>query len=96
MSNHVRFARATRYPARSARVSVRVAAIGFATLLLAGCGASTQNRLLAGAAPSEPSSPTRPVGYSSVTAGYVSQRPVNPAPWRQRNEHVTPPPKSDH
>jgi hypothetical protein len=30
-----------------------------------------------------------------VLGGYVSQRPVEPAPWRERNERVAPQPRSE-
>ena len=96
MSSHARFARTKRTSAVcKAHFSARLAGIGLITLLLAGCAASAQNRLSAGPDPSDPRSPSRPVGYRSSTAGYVSQRPVNPAPWRQQNERVTPPVRSD-
>lgn len=34
------------------------------------------------------------VNYRSVTGSYVKQRPVEPGPWREQNERVTPPPTS--
>ncbi len=40
--------------------------------------------------PSDPNAPVRAVRYTPVLAGYVSQRPVAPKPWRERNERVTP------
>jgi hypothetical protein len=97
MSSHARFACVRRAAASvyAPRLAARLFGIGLATLFLAGCAAIAQNRLLAGADPSDPRSPSRPVGYRSSTAGYVSQRPVSPASWRQQNERVTPPPKSD-
>ena len=42
--------------------------------------------------PSQPSARTRAVGYRSTTAPYVTRRPVDPAPWREQNERVGPPP----
>lgn len=93
MSSQTRFARHRRGLTSlfTIRTSARWAGIGLAAAMLAGCAANAQNRLVAGADPSDPGGPSRPVGYRSVTAGYVSQRPVNPAPWRQQNEQVTPP-----
>jgi hypothetical protein len=38
----------------------------------------------------DPDAPVRAVRYSPVLAGYSSQRPVAPLPWRERNERVTP------
>jgi len=48
---------------------------------------------LVGADPSDPTSKTFAVRYRSTVAPYSSQRPVDPAPWREQNEHVTPPAK---
>ena len=95
MSIHTRFARVRRHLASVyiTGVRARLAALGLAALLLAGC--ATQKQLWTGADPSDPGSPSQPVGYRSSTAGYVSQRPVNPGPWRQQNERVTPPSQSD-
>lgn len=45
---------------------------------------------LAGADPSTPSARTPPVGYRSTIEPYVRERPVTPAPWRERNEQVAP------
>lgn len=93
MPRHIRLARDRRglNAILTARSCIRWAGIGLVATMLAGCAASAQNRLLARADPADPSGPSRPVGYRSVTDGYVSQRPVNPAPWRQQNEQVTPP-----
>jgi hypothetical protein len=33
------------------------------------------------------------VTYRPVLRGYVSQRPVEPAPWREQNERVAPSPR---
>lgn len=93
MSSHARFARDRRSlnSVLTIRNCTRWAAISLVAAMLAGCAADAQNRLVSGADPAEPGSTSRPVGYRSVTAGYVSQRPVNPASWRQQNEQVTPP-----
>lgn len=96
MSRHARFARAKRLTTSYiAGIAARLIGIGLATLLLAGCATNAQKQLWAGADPSDPRSPSQPVGYRSSAAGYVSQRPANPAPWRQQNERVTPPSQSD-
>ena len=57
--------------------------------LLAGC-TTDASVSLAVADPSDPDAPVRAVRYSPVLAGYSSQRPVAPMPWRERNERVTP------
>lgn len=68
------------------RTLVSVAALG---LLTAAC-AATPERLQAGADPSDPAARVAPAAYRPALSGYVSQRPVGPAPWRERNEQVAP------
>ncbi len=58
-------------------------------LTVAGCSAAPPAPL-AVADPADPDAPIRAVRYSPVLAGYSSQRPVAPMPWRERNERVTP------
>lgn len=67
-------------------------ALGVATAFLAGCAAPAPP--LAGADPSNPSTPTAGVAYRSTVGGYRSQRPVAPAPWIEQNERVAPNPDS--
>jgi hypothetical protein len=50
---------------------------------------------LAGADPADPAARVARVGYRSTIAPYESLRPVTPAPWRERNDSVTPQPKPD-
>jgi hypothetical protein len=57
--------------------------------VLAGC-TTAPSVSLAVADPADPDAPARAVRYSPVLAGYSSQRPVAPMPWRERNERVTP------
>lgn len=97
MSSHGRFSGALRCPAAvpASRFSLRWCGLAFLAGLLAGCAANAQSQLLAGANPADPRSPSRPIGYRSVTTGYVSQRPVSPAPWRPQNERATPSSRSD-
>ena len=57
---------------------------------LAGCAPAP---ILAGPDPSDPRARVPAVGYRSTIAPYVSQRPVEPAPWREQNERVAPKPK---
>ena len=47
----------------------------------------------AGPDPSNPQAPVSRSSYRSTLGPYTSQRPVEPAPWRERNEGVAPAPK---
>jgi hypothetical protein len=40
--------------------------------------------------PADPETRVRAAPYRSVTSGYVSRRPVEPRPWRGRNDAVAP------
>jgi hypothetical protein len=60
---------------------------------LAAC--TTAGAPIVGADPSDPKAPVPAVRYQQATAGYVSQRPVTPQPWRRQNERVTPQPKPE-
>ncbi|HWN52852.1 MAG TPA: hypothetical protein VNO18_24075 [Xanthobacteraceae bacterium] len=73
---------------------VRGSAILAATVLaavLAGCSQTPQR--FAGPDPSDPRSPARTAVYRSVIEPYASQRPVEPAPWRDQNDRIAPAPK---
>ena len=59
-------------------------------LLAAVSGCTTLPAPLAGPDPSDPHAPSRPVAYRSVIGPYVSQRPGDPAAWREQNERVAP------
>ena len=50
---------------------------------------------IASADPADPAAKVAPVGYRSTIAPYTSLRPATPAPWRGRNDAVTPQPKQD-
>jgi hypothetical protein len=43
--------------------------------------------------PSDPRAPAPRSTYRSTLGTYSSQRPVEPAPWREQNQGVTPAPK---
>ena len=58
------------------------------TLALAGCMPATTH-----IAAADPAARVAPVGYRPTIAPYTSLRPATPAPWRERNENVTPQPK---
>jgi hypothetical protein len=79
-----------RQPTRSTG-PLRVAGAIALGLLAGGCVAT--GRPITGADPSNPTARVAATTYRSVVSGYVSQRPVEPAPWREQNERVTPPPK---
>lgn len=68
------------------RKLVGVALLG---LLTASCAALPE-RLTAGADPSDPSVKISAASYRPVLNGYVSQRPVAPAPWREQNDRAAP------
>ena len=58
-----------------------------AALMAAGCSAVPP---APPALAADPQVPVPAARYSSVTAPYTSQRPVEPLPWRERNERVAP------
>ncbi|WBL80149.1 hypothetical protein I3J27_06900 [Bradyrhizobium xenonodulans] len=62
-------------------------------LALSGCMPATTQ--VAAADPADPAARVAPVGYRSAIAPYTSLRPATPAPWRARNDAVTPQPKQD-
>ena len=61
----------------------------FLALLTAACAASNAQPL-AGLNPADPEVPVLPVRAANTLGSYISQRPVDPAPWRERNERVAP------
>jgi hypothetical protein len=63
-------------------------------LLTHGC-APIPPRPFDGAEASDPDIRVPPAGYRSVLGNYSSQRPVEPAPWRERNDRVAPAQKKD-
>lgn len=69
-----------------------VAVVATLALTLSGC-VGVPPAPLAGPDPADPSAQTPPVRYQSTTGGYVRQRPVEPAPWREQNDRVAPQPK---
>jgi hypothetical protein len=68
--------------------------IGVAALcLLTAACVTTPSAPYAGPDPSDPDIRVPAVGYRSTIGRYTSRRPVEPAPWREQNERVTPAPK---
>ena len=62
------------------------------SVLLAACSV-TQQRKVAALDASAADARVPATAYRPVLGGYVSQRPVEPAPWREQNERVAPAPK---
>ena len=58
-------------------------------LLAQGCRGEAPS-LQAGPDPSNPRAPVARSTYRSTLGSYTSQRPVDPAPWRGRNDGVAP------
>ncbi|MBH5402732.1 hypothetical protein HZZ13_33790 [Bradyrhizobium sp. CNPSo 4010] len=67
--------------------------LAFAASALSGCMPATTQ--MASADPADPAAKVAPVGYRSTIAPYASLRPATPAPWRGRNDAVTPQPKQE-
>ncbi|MDA9498363.1 hypothetical protein [Bradyrhizobium sp. CCBAU 11357] len=67
--------------------------LAFAASALSGCMPATTQ--IASADPADPSAKVAPIGYRSTIAPYTSLRPATPAPWRDRNQAVTPRQKQD-
>ena len=61
----------------------------FSVLIAAGC-TSAPPAPVAGRDPSSPGTASAPVAYRGVVGPYQSQRPTDPAPWREQNERVAP------
>ncbi|WP_084030694.1 hypothetical protein [Bradyrhizobium paxllaeri] len=60
----------------------------FTAVMLAGCTPETTR--MASADPADPTARVAGAGYRSTVAPYTSLRPSTPAPWRERNDSVTP------
>ena len=67
--------------------------LALAALALSGCMPATTQ--VASADPADPAAKVARLDYRSTIAPYTSLRPATPAPWRGRNEAVTPQPKQD-
>ncbi|MFB6453304.1 hypothetical protein [Bradyrhizobium tunisiense] len=67
--------------------------LAIAALAMSGCMPATTT--VTSADPADPAAKVAPVGYRSTIAPYTSLRPATPAPWRGRNEAVTPQPKQE-
>ena len=78
--------------ARTTPAVVRGLSAALLCLLTAACF-STPERPAAGRDPADPAARATAATYRPVLGGYVSQRPVEPAPWREQNDRVAPAPK---
>ena len=74
------------------RKRLRTAAALTLAALAAGCGVAPPG-VLAERDPSDPGAKTPPVAYRPGIEPYTSQRPVDPAPWQEQNQRITPPPR---
>lgn len=63
--------------------------------LLVACAASPPPDVVSGEDPSEPSAPSRPIRYEPITAGTVFYKPVDPKPWTEQNQQVSPKPENE-
>lgn len=70
------------------------AVLAACALLAQGCAASPP-RPIQGADASNPNARVPPAAYRPVLGAYSRQRPVEPAPWRERNDRVAPTEKKD-
>ena len=70
----------------------RTLVLTLAVLALQACSRAPSAPFI-GPDPSDPGVPVAASRYRSTTAGYVSQRPVEPRPWLEQNRGVTPAPK---
>jgi hypothetical protein len=62
-------------------------------LLTQGCRIDPPPSPSAGPDPSDPRAPAPRSTYRSTLGAYTSQRPVEPAPWREQNQGIGPAPK---
>ena len=76
----------------SAATAARIVPVACALLLclLTAACLSAPERPVAGPDPSDPKARAPATAYRPVLGGYVSQRPVEPAPWREQNDRVAP------
>ena len=74
-------------------VRLRAVVMTAALCLLTAACAAGPDRQAAGPDPSDARARVPAAGYRPVLGGYVSQRPVEPASWREQNERVAPAPK---
>jgi len=94
MSAHIRPFCAAQEPTAPMPLQIRFGVLAaVVSLMLAGCPDAPRVPV-AGPDPSAPGARAPRVGYRSTIGSYKSQRPVEPAPWGEQNQRVTPQPKS--
>ena len=71
---------------------MKIVLIAVLGLLSAACAVAPAQPVSV-ADPASAEAPVPPVRHRSALQTYVSQRPVEPAPWREQNERVAPRPK---
>lgn len=84
---------AAAFAARGGHFRINWLLLTAAALAVSGCMPATTSG--AGADPADPAAKAARVDYRSTVAPYTSLRPAAPAPWRERNDAVTPQPKQD-
>jgi hypothetical protein len=96
MSAQIRAFDAAGKPAVTRPFRLRLGALAVAAglALLAGCADAPRTPVAGGPDPADPAARVPGVDYRSTVGTYKSQRPVEPAPWGEQNERVTPAPKS--
>jgi hypothetical protein len=97
MSAHVRTFDTADKPAVMRPFRLRrdgLAIVAGLALLLAGCADAPRSPVAGEPDPTDPAARVPRVDYRSTVGTYKSQRPVEPAPWGEQNERVTPAPKS--
>ena len=89
-----RFVASGRRRIASAGTLIASLLLPFVLALLASACSAPPPAPIAGADPSDPGARAPRVDYRSTLGSYKSQRPVEPAPWGEQNERVTPAPRS--
>jgi hypothetical protein len=79
---------------RPFRLRLGALAVAAGLALLAGCADAPRTPVAGGPDAADPAARVPGVDYRSTTGAYKSQRPVEPAPWGEQNERLTPAPKS--
>ena len=99
MSAHIRPFCAADEPAATRPLQIRLsvcAIVPALALLLAACTDAPRAPAAPRADPSDPGARAPRLDYRSTIGSYKSQRPVEPGPWGEQNQGVTPQPKSPH
>lgn len=69
-----------------------IATLALVSAALGACSvaSSQESKRASGPHPADPQARVPAANYRPATSGYTPQRPVEPLPWRERNERVTP------